>query len=93
MTKLIINTISSAKIDSDAPMGKGNWVFTAGYLDRKDRVWNTWESRSVRNPTEGDMATQAQRFLSEDIESVPHPYLEGYKVNENSHTISMEFGS
>ena len=47
MTKLIINTISSEKIDSDAPMGKGNWVFTAGYLDRKDSVWNTLQFHTV----------------------------------------------
>lgn len=95
MTKLIINTISSEKITPNKQMGKGGFVFTAGYIDRDDQgpnyKWLTWESKRVHNPTEGDMAKQAQKFLTETDNY--HPYLEGYDIDREKKTIHMGFGS
>ena len=95
MMKLIINTISSEKITPKKKMAEGDYVFTAGYIDRDDHgpnyTWLTWESRSVHNPTEGDMATQAQKFLT-DTDNW-HPYLEGYDIDQEARTIHMGFGS
>jgi len=93
--KLIINTISSEKITPKKQMAEGEYVFTVGYIDRDDKgpdyTWLTWESRTVMNPTEGDMAKQAQKFLS-DTEDF-HPYLEGYDIDHNQKTIHLGFGS
>ena len=91
--KLIINTISSEKITPKKRMAEGEYVFTAGYIDRDDPklTWNIWEGRKVTNPTEGDMATQAQKFLRETGDR--HPYLEGYGINRDQKTIHMGFGS
>ena len=93
MTKLIINTISSEKITPKKQMAKGKYVFTADYININDPhlTLNTWESRLVTNPTEGNMATQAQKFLSDTGDY--HPYLEGYDINRDQKTIHMEFGS
>ena len=91
--KLIINTISSEKITPKKQMAEGEYIFTAGHIDRDDPdyAWLTWESRPVTNPTEGDMATQAQKFLSDTGDY--HPYLEGYDINRDQKTIHMGFGS
>jgi len=91
--KLIINTISSEKITPKKRMAEGEYTFTTGYIDRDDPdyVWLEWESRPVTNPTEGDMATQAQKFLSDTGDY--HPYLEGYDINREQKTIHMGFGS
>ena len=93
MTKLIINTISSEKITPKKQMAEGDFTFTAGYIDRDGykTPWRIWKGYSVRNPTEGDMAKQAQKFLNETGDW--HPYLEGYEIDQEARTIHMGFGS
>ena len=100
--KLIINTPSSEKITPGKKMAKGDYVFAADYLSRPSPgmetggqynpgIEMTWESRVVHNPDEGDMATQAQKFLSDTGDW--HPYLEGYDIDSEKRTIHMGFGS
>lgn len=93
--KLIVNTISSEQITKSKQITKGWWTFTTEYIDRNDYgpkySFLNWDSKPVKDPTEGDMAQQAQKFLTETGDY--HPYLEGYRVNDASHEIYMEFGS
>lgn len=75
-------------------MAKGWWSFTTDYIDLDSGPnydFLNWDSKPVRNPTEGDMAKQAQKFLTETDDY--HPYLEGYEVDQDSHEIHMQFGS
>ena len=93
--KLIINTPSSEKITPNARMCPGVWTFIAEYinLDEPGYIFNfiDWVSEAVNNPTEGDMAKQAQKFLTQTGDW--HQYLEGYSLDHAKHEIYMEFGS
>ncbi len=94
--KLIVNTISSMKLSPTLLLTekrKKPFVFTSIYTERDDpdNTVQTWESRPVRNPTEGDLATQAQKFLTETADR--HVYLEGIDIDKKAGTISMGMGS
>ena len=94
--KLIINTPSSVSITPKKALTeqrKKPFVFTSIYIEHDDRqnIVQTWESRPVYNPTEGDLAIQAQRFLTETGDW--HPYLEGFDIDKKAATISIGMGS
>jgi len=87
--KLIVNTISSVKINPSKIIRKGKYQFSTAYLELGKTQFKTWKSKVIKNPTEGNMMEEAQKFLDETDDW--HAYLEDFTVGEDE--IEMHFGS